>query len=454
MRGKLLIALAFLFCLAGPAFAADRPDPPTFRLVPQDYTTIQAAIDAAIDGDVVMVSPGVYFGVGNRDLDLGGKAITVRSAGDPASCIIDCEGLGRGFIFRSGEGRDSMIEGLTIMGGYHNSYGGGIECEFASPTIYNCIIMDCSAYDGGGIDCYGASPLIRDCIISGNSAENNGGGIECYSNSYPEITNCLIESNVAGHFGGAIDSYSSQPVITNCTFVGNAYSVIHSTTDFTIVNCILWNDNSTTELSGCSAVYSCVRGGAFGEGNISTDPQFRTGPLGDYYLRQSDAGQLSNSDCLDAGDPLWSMTDLGLDGYTTRTDSVADSTIVDMGYHYPDGGPIVVYDLDASVAGTLPNGQIQVSPSSGPYNEFSEVRFTANPDVGYKMLKWTGTDDDTSTSTSNVVTMTSDKTVTVEFTPRLVYTLTTLVSDGEGSISPASGPYYEGDWVELTAVPD
>lgn len=60
--------------------------------VPGDYATIQAAVDAAVNGDVVEIADGVYTGAGNKNLDFGGKAITVRSAaGDPTFCIIDCE---------------------------------------------------------------------------------------------------------------------------------------------------------------------------------------------------------------------------------------------------------------------------------------------------------------------------------------------------------------------------
>ncbi|UCD76269.1 MAG: hypothetical protein JSV91_04960, partial [Phycisphaerales bacterium] len=70
-----------------------------------------------------------------------------------------------------------------------------------------------------------------------------------------------------------------------------------------------------------------------GEGNIDADPLFVTGPLGEYYLSQTAAGQPAESPCLDAGSDT--AENLGLDTLTTRTDQASDSGIVDMGYHYP-----------------------------------------------------------------------------------------------------------------------
>ncbi|MFQ6043234.1 MAG: hypothetical protein ACE5PV_20475, partial [Candidatus Poribacteria bacterium] len=108
--------------------------------VPSDYDTIQAAIDDASDGDEIVVADGIYTGSGNKNIDLLGKAITVRSENGPENCIIDCENNGRGFFVHRGEGLDSVVKGFSIVNGstagkFPDNNGGGILCYSASPTI-------------------------------------------------------------------------------------------------------------------------------------------------------------------------------------------------------------------------------------------------------------------------------------------------------------------------------
>lgn len=74
------------------------------RNVPASYSTIQAAIDAAVPGESVVIADGTYSGPGNYNLNFGGKDITVRSAsGNRDACIISCDYSGRGFEFTHGE---------------------------------------------------------------------------------------------------------------------------------------------------------------------------------------------------------------------------------------------------------------------------------------------------------------------------------------------------------------
>ncbi|MHC4500975.1 MAG: right-handed parallel beta-helix repeat-containing protein, partial [Planctomycetota bacterium] len=186
-----------------------------------DFDNIQAAIDDSNDGDIIYVFPGTYTGSDNRDIDYGGRAITVTSVApeDPyivAITVIDCEGAGRGFYFQNGEDANSILDGLTITNGYAD-FGGAIRCS-SSPTISNCIIKDNTATaEGGGV--YGCSGSITKCTITGNSAVQDGGGLaECY-----RVSNCSISNNSALR-GGGIWCNEFDPILTGCEFSWNSAS--------------------------------------------------------------------------------------------------------------------------------------------------------------------------------------------------------------------------------------
>lgn len=91
--------------------------------VPGDYATIQAAVEAAVYGDEVVLADGTYSGEGNYNIDILGKVITVRSqSGNPENCVIDVQGqhngvAQRGFYLSNYEGNQTVIRDITIMNG-------------------------------------------------------------------------------------------------------------------------------------------------------------------------------------------------------------------------------------------------------------------------------------------------------------------------------------------------
>jgi len=156
--------------------------------VPDDYATIQDGIDAATEGDTVVVANGIYKGLGNVNLDFKGKAIEVKSQNGPGECIIDCENKDdtRGFHFHNGEISDSVLAGFTIKNGraspnWPGYFGGGIWCDNnSSPRIMNNVIVDnWSGWGGGGIACmHDSSPIIVNNTIRGNTAKKDGGNLK------------------------------------------------------------------------------------------------------------------------------------------------------------------------------------------------------------------------------------------------------------------------------------
>ncbi len=452
-----ILAITLVLFTVGLATASTQRD------VPGTYANIQAAINASVNGDTVMVAAGTYTGSGNRNLDFNGKKITVRSVNGPADCNIDCQGLGRGFYFHSYEDASSVVKGFTIRNGTANNadgYGGAIECLSSSPVIVDCIILNNTASDGGGIECDGSSAQIINCLFQNNAADSFGGAIDCQE-STPTIRNCTFFGNSASDNGGGaiFSSWDARPKVSNCIFVNNGQVAIYEyetayNNDVTTFDCLFYNnpdgdfyDNQTFRIYTGASQLNAIPDG-FVYDNISGDPLFKKGPLGNFYLSNKIAGQLTNSPCIDAGSA--SASSLGMNAYTTRTDNVFDSNTVDIGYHNYITST-TNYTLTTSVVGI--HGSI--SPLTGnTYAAFTEVKLTATADTGYKVKQWTGTDDNNSVDSNNVVTMTGNKPVTVEFQARSPHNLTTSVVGGHGSINPASGTQYDGTVVALTAIPD
>jgi parallel beta-helix repeat protein len=199
--------------------------------VPGDYPTIQAGIDACVDGDTVLVADGTYTGDGNRSIQFRGKAIVVMSENGPDVTIIDCEGAGRGFFFHNGEGSTSVLQGFTITNGYSSGYsegGGGMYNYYSSPTVTNCTFSANSAVygnGGGGMLNEYSSPTVTNCRFSGNMASTYGGGMYNKYSSNPTVTNCTFIENMAdlaNGGGGGMYNYDSNPTVTNCTFLRNS----------------------------------------------------------------------------------------------------------------------------------------------------------------------------------------------------------------------------------------
>jgi parallel beta-helix repeat protein len=303
---------------------------------PADFSTIQAAIDDANNGDTVVVADGRYTGQGNRDIDFLGKAITVRSENGPERCIVDCNGSEgdphRGFIFKSGEDPNSVVAGFTIMNAC-SPVGAAIICDLSgSPTISGCVIKgNRTWYDDGGAGIWSVgprsgsvcSPIIRNCVIT----ENIGAGI------------CLVGDG--SPMGGTCERYRSYPVVANCTITNNSGSGIIAlySCEVTIDNCIIrGNTRKGTALDiripwsadMCLArirvshsnvdpnrVKSPMPLDAFlhwGEGNVNVDPCFVDPNGGDYHLK-SQAGRWDANEgrwtkdevtslCIDAGNPM------------------------------------------------------------------------------------------------------------------------------------------------------
>ena len=307
------------------------------------FATIQKALNTAVTGQVVVVAAGQYRGTNNKNLTFAGRGITLRSAAGPETTIIDCEGIGQGFLFQSGEQATTVVNGFTILNG-NSQNGGGIYCRGASPRIVNCIVTHNQGYNCGGVYAtnYG-SPTFSNCRIIGNTG-TLGGGVR-FAQSGGTLTHCVIAGNTSTSAGAGIkcDNGSTSTVIGFCTVVNNVSGTYGgglwaTYARPTVRNSIFWNNQGTSTVGkemaiGNSAVltvgYSDVKGGqsavyrsggtlSWSSGNLNTDPLF-VDPNGDYHL-QSQRGRYwpeydlfvldaATSPCIDAGDPTEAVLD-------------------------------------------------------------------------------------------------------------------------------------------------
>ena len=247
--------------------------------VPRDQTTLQAAIDAASDGDVVIVARGVYRGPGNRDIHLRGKPLFVRSAAGPDTCVIDCQAdvdnPRRGFIFDGGEGAQTVLEGFTIVNGFapseafgeffHTGAGGAILCRGAGPTIVNCVFANSRAHLGGAIALIaGSGARIERCIIRDNRAYE-GGGLASYDSS-PIVVDCSFLRNTSAGGGGAISTFAGEALVSNCRLQENSadeFSIGGGVLSagggqLTLNNCVIANNTADTTGSAIACSSSAI----------------------------------------------------------------------------------------------------------------------------------------------------------------------------------------------------
>ncbi len=288
---------------------------------------------------------------------LDGFTITGGNSNGPDSWPFTTYGRGGGIYFhiRTLRWKGPKVSNCTVRRNSSVHYGGGMCHEgYGKLALTNCTFSENWAGAGGGVYdvSYGfpiRTPILTNCRFISNAAVK-GGGI-CIAHSRPTLVNCMFIGNSAD-FGGASAHYDlAIATYSKCTFAANSAqygkAISCSSWLYTRIpnivrlnNCIIWDggqeiyndsnsiitpeppspgptagqeESSNEGNSIITIIYSDVRGGYPGEGNIDADPCFADANNGDYHLK-SQAGRWDRNEgrwtkdevtspCIDAGDP-------------------------------------------------------------------------------------------------------------------------------------------------------
>lgn len=305
-------------------------------LVPDSSATIQGALDAAVDGDEIVVAPGIY----TEFIQFRGRDVVLRST-DPenptvmGTTIINPDQSGPVVTFTGVETSTCVLSGFTLSN-VEREGNPRIQGKGAGATITRCRIFNddpthdagpgivglrgqivgnvVSHNEGGLLDCGDViegnlisknlgSALnrcrgsIRNNTIRNNSTQYGAGALDCEG----ELVGNFFVKNFTGNNGSAIYHFTGD--VTNNTFYRNksheyGTTVVHVTG--TIRNCIFWGNEWFPRPSGDDVYGVPVQGCLINEPerhgptNFFADPKFRDPGTGDVRL-------LPNSPCIDAG---------------------------------------------------------------------------------------------------------------------------------------------------------
>ncbi|MCP4838742.1 MAG: hypothetical protein GY894_05190 [Planctomycetes bacterium] len=214
-----------------------------------DHTSINAAIDASQDGDIIQLSAEAYyqsFMVDDKDITIRGTNHADGTPGTILEAIHIFDGFVRPKLVHLTGNANVTIENLVIqnarmywaLGKNETARGAGLEATCTTLIMNNCLIQnnwinsadelpgdDAHALGGGVHIGGGCIATLTNCKFSANAVTNSqfkGYGAGLYSHdSVVTLTNCDFIDNFAAYAGGGLYSSNSTLTLNKCNFKNN-----------------------------------------------------------------------------------------------------------------------------------------------------------------------------------------------------------------------------------------
>lgn len=240
------------------------------------FASIAEALAQALDGHQIVLLDGVHRSAGNVWLDLGSRAVTVRSQGGPGACTVDLEGASR-CIFASGSPTTGqlVIDGIRFLYGAASGFPGAVIQTFdRSIAVQNCVfesdapgasggamllrggvsrVTGCTFQGPGGgvfdeeaamIIRFGGVHLIEECLFKDHRSEESGAALDVQAPGASVVRCAFLGARSQGH-GGAVRVGSGGPAFDHCLFAGNVADLGGGA---------LWLISSSSTVSSCTFV--------------------------------------------------------------------------------------------------------------------------------------------------------------------------------------------------------